>query len=292
MAIIFNESTHTYLNENGEELISATRLLAKHGLAPDYSKVNASFLKAKANIGTMVHKEIDDYLKVGVDGITDEFAAFKKLSQEQNLICINNEYMVANDIVAGTYDMLAIINGKKTLCDFKTTSVLHENAIQWQCSLYVYLLDAERYEDYEIAAYHLVGGNCKYKPLKKISKANIERLIDCERVGMTYTNQDILTIEESNLLLQQENTILEINAYLEEIEKQKELIRSKLLEAIKASGVNSHSLCNGHLLITYVPPTTKESIDSKKLKEENPELYEKYKKVSSVKEQIRIKIKD
>jgi hypothetical protein len=44
----------------------------------------------------------------------------------------------------------------------------------------------------------------------------------------------------------------------------------------------------GGAKLTYVSPTTRSTIDSKKLKEEEPELVKKYTKVSNVKASVRI----
>lgn len=44
----------------------------------------------------------------------------------------------------------------------------------------------------------------------------------------------------------------------------------------------------GGAKLTYVSPTTRNSIDSKKLKEEEPELVKKYTKISQVKASVRI----
>ena len=48
---------------------------------------------------------------------------------------------------------------------------------------------------------------------------------------------------------------------------------------------------NEVMIVTYVAPTTRTSIDSKKLKEDMPEVVEKYSKTSNVKSSIRIKLK-
>jgi len=47
---------------------------------------------------------------------------------------------------------------------------------------------------------------------------------------------------------------------------------------------------NDIIAITYVAPTTRTSIDTKKLKEEKPDLWEEYSKTSPVKDSVRITI--
>ena len=48
---------------------------------------------------------------------------------------------------------------------------------------------------------------------------------------------------------------------------------------------------NDILKITYVEPTTRETIDSKKLKAELPAVAAKYTKISQVKGSVRIEVK-
>ena len=48
--MIFNPETHTYTLD-GEEYISVTRLMKKHGLSPDYSNVSEETLQAAAAKG-------------------------------------------------------------------------------------------------------------------------------------------------------------------------------------------------------------------------------------------------
>ena len=46
------------------------------------------------------------------------------------------------------------------------------------------------------------------------------------------------------------------------------------------------------LEVTYIAPSDRESFDSKKLREDNPDLYDEYVKMNPVKSSVRIKLKD
>ena len=56
--ISFDSETHTYTNEEGKKLISVTTLLKQEGISPNYDCVNEDVLKAAADRGTYIHKEI------------------------------------------------------------------------------------------------------------------------------------------------------------------------------------------------------------------------------------------
>lgn len=71
---------------------------------------------------------------------------------------------------------------------------------------------------------------------------------------------------------------------------------NKLYEPFKANLIDLHeknkdlpkSVVIGNTKLTYVSPSTRNSIDSKKLKEEEPTIAEKYTKTTNVKATIRL----
>ena len=72
-------------------------------------------------------------------------------------------------------------------------------------------------------------------------------------------------------------------------EKEKE-VRAALEAAMGQFGIKSFE--NDILKVTYVAPTKKTTIDSKALKKDHPDVYEKYAKTSDVKASVRITVKD
>ena len=75
-----------------------------------------------------------------------------------------------------------------------------------------------------------------------------------------------------------------------EVEERKKEIRATILHEMEATG--TVGIDTEELTITYVAPTTSERFDSKKLKKDNPDLYDEYIKISPVKSSIRISIKE
>ena len=66
-------------------------------------------------------------------------------------------------------------------------------------------------------------------------------------------------------------------------------VRQELQEAMDKYGIKKFE--NDILKVTYVEPTTRSTIDSKKLKEELPAIAEKYTKTTVVKGSVRIEVK-
>lgn len=73
------------------------------------------------------------------------------------------------------------------------------------------------------------------------------------------------------------------------LEEQEKTVRAKLVEAMDAYGVKSFE--NEFLKVTYVAATSKTTVDSKTLKKEMPDVYEKYSKTSPVAASVRISLK-
>lgn len=92
----------------------------------------------------------------------------------------------------------------------------------------------------------------------------------------------VLDVNVSYLLQQYELRI-------KEIEEVKQNYRNAILEAMEQSGIDKFD--NEFITVTYVAPTTRASLDTKRLKAEHPELYGEYLTESEVKASVRIKAK-
>ena len=289
--IKFKEDTHQYFNEDHKELISVTTLMKKHGLSPDYSKVKKTVLKSKAERGSLIHKEIEDYNKLGDIGFTKEFMNFKEYLDASNVKVLDSEFMVYNDIVAGCVDLLLDENGEPVIADIKTTSSLHKDSVSWQLSIYAYLSGKDIKKG---QAFHFKKNgelDVVNIPLKPMSE--IERLMDCERKGVLFEPTRALTVKE-NELLNQLSEIERVIAYHESIKKEADKraveVRQAIIRSMEENNIKSFE--NENIKITYVAPIKKLVIDSAKLKKEKPEIVKDYSKESEVKASIRITLKE
>ena len=286
--IEFNEATHEYFND-GKKLISVTQLMRKHGLAPDYSMVNQAVLTAKAERGTLIHKEIEQFIKNSEVGFTSELNAFIEYIWKNNIKVVMSETIAFNDIVAGTADLvLEDANGDRIIADIKTTATLHKESVSWQLSIYAKLL--EQYGCTKGQAFHFQpDGSLKVVdiPLKPI--AEVERLLDCERDGVQFMS----SLKVSNIALSE---LYSLEAYIEHCDMQKKQaedrakeLRAMLLEEMEKQAVKTFE--NDRIRITYIAPTTRSTIDSARLKKDLPEIAEKYQKQTSVKASLKITLK-
>lgn len=180
--LVFNEEEHKYLLD-GKELISVTTLMKKHGLSPDYSAVDPVVLRRKAMRGTLIHKELEDYLIGGESGFTKELYAFIEIEKRFEIKNATPEQKVHNDIVAGTVDLQAEYKGGTLLADFKTTAKVHIEPVRWQMSIYQELI-GKKFDT--LAVIHLDGNKAEFIPVEPIEEKLVKELFEAERNGKIF----------------------------------------------------------------------------------------------------------
>lgn len=83
--------------------------------------------------------------------------------------------------------------------------------------------------------------------------------------------------------------IAEFERMAKEIKVKEDALKKAILEEMESKGLIK--LDTDELVISYVAPTDRETLDTKTLKEELPDIYDTYVKISPVKSSIRIKLK-
>ena len=86
------------------------------------------------------------------------------------------------------------------------------------------------------------------------------------------------------------NTITSIENEIKKLKEMQDNYKEQLLKAMEDNDILKIDI--PELTITRKAPTTRESLDTKALKEELPEIYDTYVKISPVKGSITIKVKD
>lgn len=97
---------------------------------------------------------------------------------------------------------------------------------------------------------------------------------------------EIVKVENGEITIAEEliNKIIEFNKTKKEMEYQEKILKEGLMEVMNQIGLKKF-IING-LSATIKDGTTRTTIDSKRLKEECPDIYEEYSKTSEVKSSI------
>lgn len=86
--------------------------------------------------------------------------------------------------------------------------------------------------------------------------------------------------------------IVEFERQLKAIKEQEDKFKKSILAEMEKHNILKFEDETNGLSIAYVAGTVREQFDSKRLKAENPDLYDEYIKFSPVKSSIRIKVKE
>lgn len=145
--IEFIEKTHVYLVD-GVIVPSVTQIIKR--IFPDkYKGISQRVLKKKAEFGTEGHAIIESLDVSNMEKATESVLG---LSNKDLQICLreylrlvkkrriepkSHEVMVHyKDIYAGTLDMIANVDGERSLIDIKFTATLDHEYLEWQLGMY------------------------------------------------------------------------------------------------------------------------------------------------------------
>lgn len=139
MEIEFIESTHQYIVDG--VLTPSVSEILKFIFPNKYSNVPASVLKAKAEFGTHVHEAIEKYENCEDVELTPMeeivFEQYLELKEKYEIEPIEQETLVHfEDRYCGRLDMIANVNGVRSLVDIKTTAKVDKESLSWQLSMY------------------------------------------------------------------------------------------------------------------------------------------------------------
>ena len=290
--LIFNETNHEYWLD-GKKLISVTQLMKKHGLAPDYSNVDTTTLERKANYGTLVHQEIENWIKNNIPGFSVELNKFIDYIIQTKVKPLESEYKVYNDIVAGTIDLILLDGEQPISADIKNTYQLHKDSVSWQLSIYLYLLTQLGYSNYK---YNDFRGQCfhftKDKTLEVVDivikpEEEVEKLIESERNETEY-ELELFDKDFLSTLAGVEKMIAHYESKKKEFELKEQQMKDAIIKAMEENGVTKYESEN--LKITYTGAYQKQTLDTKALKQDQPELYKQYQKTTDVKASVKITV--
>lgn len=287
--VTFVPETHTYFDDSGEPLISVTQLMAKHGLSPDYSKVDMDMVRAKAERGTLIHKEIEEFLKEGTIGFTKELQNFVKWYQEVKPDLCRSEVIVNNDVCAGTLDLIYTKNGKTHLADIKTTYELHRDSVSWQLSIYKKLAS---YHVDDGQAFHFdKDGNLEVVDIAFKPEEEVQKLFECERKGQLYERDYSAVISPAQIAkIEEAETLIALaKKTQEQAEQTLKVIKEALVKIMEENAITTFTA--NTLRFTYISPYKKQVLDTARIKKEMPEISEKYTKTQDVGASVKIEVK-
>ena len=270
--IVYNEEHHTYTL--GDKLLTSVTQIASEicGIKPQFFKAGAA---AK---GTDIHTELGRYYdptdNFSADDFTFEDAAKMALflKREPDM---KTEVIVYNSGLsyAGTCDLVRVVGNKVSdIIDFKSGTV-NKKYCTVQLSLYKLALKSMGYDVSE----------CRLRVISPKGITSIDALSWKECWDLQRSELDPINKNELDTI---EERMKALAPLVEEYKQLEEQLRTSLLEQLELSGATQYT---GRMFTaTYVKPTTRVSLDSKRLQEEQPEIYASYIKETKVKGTIKL----
>ena len=272
MELLYNDETHTYTFD-GVPVKSVTEIASEIcGIKPQFFKAGA------AARGTDVHTELgmfyDHRCRYDAEDFTTELAPViaKFLKREPDMI---TEVMVYNRKLnyAGTIDLIRVVDNVVTdIVDFKTGNV-NKKYCTVQLSLYKLALES-------------MGYDVKNARLRVISPKGI-KLIDAISWKECWDLQksELDPIDSDNIH-EMERRLVELQPMVDEYNAIQQKLRADLLEQLEIAGATTYT--GDTFTATYVRPTTRVSLDTARLKDEQPDIYNSYAKETQVSATIKI----
>jgi len=134
------DETHTYIYD-GVILPSITQIL-KLKFGNKYIGVSQRTLERASELGTEVHKKIEEYETKGIDDDScKELHNYKFLKSRYGFKCLQNEIPIVlflddKPVSAGRIDLILELDGKVGIADIKRTSVFDKEYVAYQTNLY------------------------------------------------------------------------------------------------------------------------------------------------------------
>ncbi len=119
-----------------------------------------------------------------------------------------------------------------------------------------------------------------------------DKIYEEKKLEELEMENEIVKVENNEIIVSQEmvNKIIEFNKAKKEMEYQEKLLKDGLMEAMNSVGLKKFFI-NG-LSAVIKDGTTRTTIDSKRLKEECPDIYEAYSKTSEVKPSLTLTVEE
>lgn len=297
--VTFNESEHRYFL-NKKELQGITSTIIRWLFPDTYADIPEDVLQRAADHGHYVHSCIEMLPIVGTTPDCPESQQFLDLITARNLTLSECEYLVTDrkHFASKIDQVLTTDNGAIWLADTKTTSERHEPKVRAQLSIYAYFFEKQNPElkvdgIAEIWLPRPQYGTPAFIVLPRTENKIIKRMIKAYLDGEDAAEYRQYFEDEAAKLPAEYHDIV---AAIAEQEQQARLIKQRtdelkatLLTVFRENGIKKFEASN--LIITYIAPTTRKSVDSTKLKDSYPDIYDQCVRESEVADTIKIKLK-
>jgi len=297
--VVFDEHRHLY-SLNGKPLKGITGMIGRQLFPDKYADIPQHILDKAAEYGSSVHSTIELCDSLGDHDNADPiYQAYRSLLFSEGLTVIANEYIVTDyEHFASPIDVVAHDkDGNIAIIDIKTTSKHDGEYVSWQGSVLkkLFCITNPHLADKVKSVYTvwlpkvMYGKPSIFKEWLR-DESDVDELLKAE---IEHRKVSLVPKESNNALSLTDDAIAEfanIERQLAEAKERSKEMRDGLLLAMKENGVKSFK-CDRFMLTRVIPSGEPAyTLDTERLKDEHPEIWEEYKKEKKQSESLRIKL--
>lgn len=283
MRIDFDPVDHSYTSEYGQIFIPVTTLCSITPRAVNYNSLpNRKAVEEARERGSFIHKEIEDFVKYGTEGMSEVFQWFKRILYPM-FTDWQSEVLVYSDsgetAYAGQIDLVARNKDRYIIIDLKNGG---HSTVDYQTSFY-----ARAYAENHNIDINLIDRACidarieshiEFFRVRVVPDEWLDDVLKCYAYELPYIEPlPVLkgfTEAQISQLMKLEAYVSTLESELEKMKNERDDFRNKLFVAMNDAMIDTFELPT--VRITRVKDTESDSFDSKSFKAENPELYKKY----------------
>lgn len=298
----FYEENHTYeikVDGKWKSAKGITEILRKQLFPHKFDNIPIDVLNAAAERGTAIHQDVNLWFTDKFEVSTPEAKEVLRILKENHITIFSSELLVTDcENYASAIDLLGLQAtddyNQKVIIDIKTSSVLDKEFTSWQTSIYRYFLIKmgvleEDDKNVKLYAIHLPkDGKSKLVELDIIPAEECQKLLKAAIDDKQYELPKTLKPAELALAPEMIDKIANTMKALEELKNLEKEMRELLLSKMLEDGVKSFK-CEKFIL-TVKPESTRQSIDSKLLQKNYPDIYSECLKESKVSSSLTIKL--
>ena len=276
--VTFIKDTHQYFRDSdGKELRGITSTLVAAAFPHDYDDISEETLRRAAERGTAIHDAIERYEADDDFSTFDELSGYIDIKAENHLRHERSEYIVTDgERYASAIDLVMTDKeGHIVLCDIKTTYEPHYEKTALQLSIYKWMFEMQNpgLQVSRIAMIWLRGTKREYRELTPWADEVIDSLIDADASGKPFD----ITKAYGDLparVAQVEDEVVRLEMETKAAKERQDELRKGLYDLMEQYGVKTFT--GQRVRLTRVLPSESVAFDSKRFKEDHPDLYAEY----------------
>lgn len=292
--VLFDKESHQYFL-NGKQLQGITGMLRKRLFPMEYAGIPQEILDNAARRGTDIHEacEAEDNGTPIETEYTAEVEAYSKLKKTKKLNHLASEYIVTDGYhFASAIDKVYKVGDDTVdLGDIKTTSTLNKEYVSWQLSIYAYFFETmnPQIKVRKLYALHIRNGKAKLTEVQRVPQDKVLDLLADEvfDAPIVIADKSLPAMPDEYASMQEE--ISEMIRYQADIERRIKELKAELLERMDAASATKWE--GGILTFTRKADSSRETFDTKRFKEDHPELYKQYTIITNTRGSVTINLK-